>query len=91
MQVGTITLISLTGVVVFMLFFLAATVNAIVVSFLMSLAAAGGLLALFFACVTAVYIGALVVAIFFISTATFCTIVGVLVATGSLLLATYFT
>ncbi|KAK4745145.1 hypothetical protein SAY87_011457 [Trapa incisa] len=81
-SVGTITLIALTGVMVFMLFFLAATVNAIVISLLMSLAAAGGFLALFFACVTAIYIGALGVAIFFISTATFFTIAGVLVATG---------
>ncbi|OWM84965.1 uncharacterized protein LOC116202608 [Punica granatum] len=81
-SVGTVTLIALTGVVVFMLFFLVATVNAIVISLLMSLAAAGGFLALFFAFVTAVYIGALVVAISFISTATFFTIVGVLVATG---------
>ncbi|KAK4803232.1 hypothetical protein SAY86_001435 [Trapa natans] len=81
-SVGIIMLIALTGVVVFMLFFLAATANAIVISFLMSLAAVGGLLALFFACITAVYIGALVAAIFFITAATLFTIVGVVVAAG---------
>ncbi|KDP35752.1 hypothetical protein JCGZ_10524 [Jatropha curcas] len=81
-SVGTITLLTLTGLLVFMLFFLAATVNAIVVSLLISLAAAGGFLALFFACVTAVYIGALSVALFVISTTAISAIVAVLIATG---------
>ncbi|XP_075651139.1 uncharacterized protein LOC142621688 isoform X2 [Castanea sativa] len=40
-SVGTITLLALTGLLVFMLFFLAATVNAIVISLLVSLVAAG--------------------------------------------------
>ncbi|KAK4602477.1 hypothetical protein RGQ29_011501 [Quercus rubra] len=40
-SVGTITLLALTGLLVFTLFFLAATVNAIVISLLVSLAAAG--------------------------------------------------
>ncbi|KAF5956610.1 hypothetical protein HYC85_003835 [Camellia sinensis] len=57
--VGTIVLLALTRLVVFMLFFLAATVNAIIIYLLVSLAAAGGFLALFFACVTTIYIGAL--------------------------------
>jgi hypothetical protein len=81
-SVGTITLVSLTGLLVFMLFFVAATFNAIIISLLMSLAAAGGFLAFFFACVTAIYIGALAVAVFVISTATITTIVAVLIATG---------
>ncbi|XP_007031339.2 PREDICTED: uncharacterized protein LOC18600679 [Theobroma cacao] len=81
-SVGTITLLTLTGLLVFMLFFLAATVNAIVISLLISLAAAGGFLALFFACVTAIYIGALSVAAFVISTATISAIVAVIVAAG---------
>ncbi|XWS75365.1 hypothetical protein CRYUN_Cryun01aG0080800 [Craigia yunnanensis] len=81
-KVGTIALLTLTGLFVFMLFFLAATVNAIIISLLISLAAAGGFLALFFACVTAIYIGALSVAAFVISTATISAIVAVLVATG---------
>lgn len=65
-----------------MLFFVAATFNAIIIALLMSLAAAGGFLAFFFACVTAIYIGALSVAVFVISTATITTIVAVLIATG---------
>ncbi|XVF20492.1 hypothetical protein REPUB_Repub12eG0005100 [Reevesia pubescens] len=81
-SVGTITLLTLTGLLVFMLFFLAATVNAIIISLLISLAAAGGFLALFFACVTAIYIGALSVAAFVISTATISAIIAVMVATG---------
>ncbi|KAI8020430.1 hypothetical protein LOK49_LG04G01480 [Camellia lanceoleosa] len=81
-SVGTIGLLALTGLLVFMLFFLAATVNAIIISLLVSLAAAGGFLALFFACVTAIYIGALSVAVFVISTATISAIIAVLIATS---------
>jgi len=66
-----------------MLFFLAATFNAIVISLLMSLAAAGGFLALFFAFLTAIYIGALSVAVFVISTATISATVAVLIVTGT--------
>lgn len=83
LQVGTIALLSMTGVIVFMLFFLAATFNAIVISLLMSLAAAGGFLALFFAVLTAIYIGALSVAIVVISTAMFSATVAILVVTGT--------
>ncbi|OAY66149.1 hypothetical protein ACMD2_05845 [Ananas comosus] len=81
-SVGSITLVALTGLLVFMLFFVAATVNAIIISLLVSLAAAGGCLALFFAFSTAIYIGALSVAVFVISTTTISTIIAVLVATG---------
>lgn len=84
LQVGTIALLALTGLTVFMLFFVAATVNAIVISLLMSLAAAGGFLALFFAFMTAIYIVALSVAIFVISTATISAIIAVLITTGKL-------
>ncbi|CAL5375249.1 unnamed protein product [Camellia sinensis] len=82
LQVGTIGLLALTRLVVFMLFFLAATVNAIIIYLLVSLAAAGGFLALFFACVTTIYIGALSVAVFVISTATISAIIAVLIATS---------
>ncbi|XP_027336260.1 uncharacterized protein LOC113850093 isoform X2 [Abrus precatorius] len=82
-SVGTVTFVALTGLLVFLLFFVAATINAILISLLMSLAAAGGFLALFFAFVTAIYIGALSVAIFAISVATFWTIVAVLIITGA--------
>ncbi|CAI0428209.1 unnamed protein product [Linum tenue] len=81
-SVGTIALLAMTGILVFMLFFLAATINAIVISLLMSLAAAGGFLALVFTCLAAIYIGALSIAIFAISTATISAIIAVVVATG---------
>ncbi|KAA8530699.1 hypothetical protein F0562_005367 [Nyssa sinensis] len=81
-SVGTITILALTGLLVFMLFFLAATINAIVISLLICLAVAGGFLALFFACLTAIYIGALSVAGFIISTATISAIIAALIATG---------
>ncbi|KAH7533977.1 hypothetical protein FEM48_Zijuj04G0189000 [Ziziphus jujuba var. spinosa] len=82
LMAGTITLLALTGLLVFSLFFVSATLNAIIISLLMSLAAAGGFLALFFACVTAIYIGALSVAVFVISATTISTIIAVLIATG---------
>ncbi|KAL1536854.1 hypothetical protein AAHA92_29435 [Salvia divinorum] len=81
-SVGTIVFLTLAGLLVFMLFFVAATVNAVVISLVMSLAAAGGFLAIFFACVAAIYIGALSVAIFVISTATISCIIAVLIAAG---------
>ncbi|XP_044978388.1 uncharacterized protein LOC123445469 [Hordeum vulgare subsp. vulgare] len=81
-SVGTITLISLTGLLIFMSFLLVATANAIVVSVLMSLAAAGGFLALFFACLVAVYVGAVSIAIFVISTTVISAIVAAMIATG---------
>jgi len=46
------------------------------------LAAAGGFLALFFAFVTAIYIGALSIAIFAISVTTFWACVAILIITG---------
>ncbi|KAL2551288.1 hypothetical protein Fot_04907 [Forsythia ovata] len=81
-SVGTIALLTLTGLLVFMLFFAAATINAIVISLFMSLVAAGGFLALFFACVAAIYVGALSVAVCVISTATILAIIAVIIATG---------
>ncbi|MED6143278.1 hypothetical protein PIB30_004781 [Stylosanthes scabra] len=80
--VGTITSVALTGLLVFLLFFVAATINAIVISLLVSLAAAGGFLAIFFACVAAVYVGALSIAAFAISVTTFWASVALLFATG---------
>ncbi|XP_027179105.1 uncharacterized protein LOC113778050 isoform X2 [Coffea eugenioides] len=82
-SVGTIALMALTGLLVFMFFYLAANVNAIVISSLMSLAAAGGLLAIFFAFVTAIYIGALSVAVFVISATTISAIIAPLITAVS--------
>ncbi|KAL5682482.1 hypothetical protein ACJX0J_008867, partial [Zea mays] len=79
--VGTIMPIALTGLLIFMFFLLIATANAIIVSALMSLAAAGGFLAIFFACLVAVYIGAVGVAIFAISAIVISSVVGVMITT----------
>ncbi|XP_004490799.1 uncharacterized protein [Cicer arietinum] len=81
-SVGTIALVALTGLLTFLLVILVATINAIIVSLLISLAVAGGFLALFFALVTAIYIGALSVAIFAISTVTFWATVAIVITTG---------
>ncbi|XP_047315603.1 uncharacterized protein LOC124919413 [Impatiens glandulifera] len=81
-SVGTIGVVTFTGLSVFMVFFLAATVNAIVISLLMSLAAAGGFLAIFFACLMAVYIGALSIAAFVISAVTISAVIAAFIATG---------
>ncbi|OEL16010.1 hypothetical protein BAE44_0022972 [Dichanthelium oligosanthes] len=81
-SVGTITLIALTGLLIFMFFLLVATANAVIVSVLMSLAAAGGFLAIFFACLVAVYIGAVSVAVFTISATVISATIGVMIATG---------
>ncbi|KAK6119938.1 hypothetical protein DH2020_046322 [Rehmannia glutinosa] len=81
-SVGTITLLTAAGLLVFMLFFVAATINAVVISLVMSLATAGGFLSLFFACVAAIYVGVLSIAIFVISTATISAVIAVLIATG---------
>ncbi|KEH28230.1 uncharacterized protein [Medicago truncatula] len=83
-SVGTIALVALTGLLTFMLLLLVATINAIIVSLFISLAVAGGFLALFFALVTAIYIGALSVAIFAISTVVFWTTVAILITAGNL-------
>lgn len=66
-----------------MLFFVAATINTVVISLLVSLAAAGGFLALFFSCLAAIYITALFVAVFVISSATISAVIAVLIATGT--------
>lgn len=81
-SVGTITLLTLTGVLVFLLFLAAATVNAIILSLFMSLAAAGGFLAIFFACLAGIYIGALSIAFFVISSVTIAAIITALIVTG---------
>ncbi|KAJ0232621.1 hypothetical protein HA466_0288650 [Hirschfeldia incana] len=79
---GTIVLVTMMALVVFALFFVAATFNAIIISLLVSLAAAGGFLALFFLSLAGIYIGALSVAAFVISTATVSAVVCVLFASG---------
>lgn len=79
---GTIGLVTTMALVVFALFFVAATFNAIIISLLVSLAAAGGFLALFFLSLAGIYIGALSVAAFVISAVTISAVVSVLFASG---------
>lgn len=81
-SVGTILLLAMTGFGAFMLFFMAATANTIIVGLLMSLAAVGGFMALFFTCLTAIFVGALSVAAFVISVTTIVTITAVSIAAG---------
>lgn len=81
-SVGMILLLSLTGLGAFMLIFLAATTNTIIVGLLMSLAAVGGFMVLFFTCLTAIYVGALTIAAFVISVTTLITISAVAVVAG---------
>ncbi|CAH2072600.1 unnamed protein product [Thlaspi arvense] len=78
----TIVLLTTMALVVFTLFLVAATANAIIISLLVSLAVAGGFLAFFFLCLTGIYIGAISVAAFVISTATVSAVVSVLIASG---------
>lgn len=82
LQIGTIVILTIVALVVFMLFFLAATANAIIISLLFSLAVAGGFLSIFFLSLTATYIGALSVSAFVISTATVSAVVSILFASG---------
>lgn len=81
-SVGTITLLTLTGILVFLLVLAAATINAIIVSLFISLAAAGGFLAMFFASVAVIYIGVLSIAAFVISSATISAIIAAVIVTG---------
>ncbi|KAJ9557816.1 hypothetical protein OSB04_012430 [Centaurea solstitialis] len=80
--VGIVTLLALTGMLVFTLFFVAATVNAIVISLLISVAAVGGFLAIFFSCLTAIYITLLCIAAFVTFTVTVSSIIAALVTAG---------
>ncbi|KAJ0791825.1 hypothetical protein HanOQP8_Chr01g0010301 [Helianthus annuus] len=66
---------------VFTVVFVAATMNAIVISLLISLAAVGGFLAIFFACMTTMYI-LLYVTAFVTFTVTISSIIAALVAAG---------
>ncbi|KAG6524517.1 hypothetical protein ZIOFF_014429 [Zingiber officinale] len=74
-KVGAITLLTLTGLLIFLCFLFTATINAIIVSLLVSLAAACGFLAFFFTCLIAIYIGALSMAAFIISITTISAII----------------
>lgn len=80
--VAIVLLLGFAGLGTFMLFFLAVTLNAVAVGFLASIASVGAFTALFFSSLTAIYIGALVMAVFVISTITFFCICAALTAAG---------
>ncbi|KAI5063048.1 hypothetical protein GOP47_0021595 [Adiantum capillus-veneris] len=69
--VGVVLLLGLAGLSAFILFFLSATLNAIVIGFLGSVASVGAISTLFFSSLIVIYIGAVVVAVASISTITF--------------------
>ncbi|KAG6554841.1 hypothetical protein Mapa_003424 [Marchantia paleacea] len=79
---GLIALLGLTGVAAFLVFFVIATANTFVVAVLGSMAAVGACVALFFAALTAIYIGALSIAVFVISSIAFMTMLAVVTAAG---------
>lgn len=81
--VGLILLLALTVFGVFMLFFLAATIYAITIGLLLSLATVVGFMAIVFTCLAVFYVGALASAAFVISITTLLTIAAVVVASGS--------
>nr|ABO31374.1 unknown [Gossypium hirsutum] len=81
-SLGSVAFLALTGLLTFMLIFLVATVNAIIVSLLISLAAAGGFLFFSLACVTAIYIGAMSIAALVFSIATISAIFAAMIAAG---------
>lgn len=74
------TLVALTGLLFFLVL---STTNAMVVSVLMSLAAAGGFLIVIFAFLAAMYIGTLSVAVFVMSATTVATVIAITIATGT--------
>lgn len=80
--VGIVLLLALVGLGTFLLFFLAATVNAVAIGFLASVASVGAFTALFFTSLTTIYIGVLVMAVLSMSTITFFCICAALIAAG---------
>ncbi len=82
LQVGLVVLIALTGFIIFSLFLLIATANAVVVGLLMSASAVGAFTACFFTALTLIYVGVLTAAAFAIGTATVVCAGAVLFVTG---------
>ena len=75
-------LLGLAGVAIFMLFFLIATVNAVAIGFLGSVASVGAFATLFFISLICIYIGAIIIAVLSISTITFVCVCAALIAAG---------
>ncbi|CAD6225063.1 unnamed protein product [Miscanthus lutarioriparius] len=81
-SVGSVALVVLTGLLIVVFFVVAAATNAIAVSVVVSMVAAGGFLAVLLAFLAAIYIGTLSVAVFVISVTTIATVVAITIATG---------
>ncbi|KAL8233161.1 hypothetical protein R6Q57_002939 [Mikania cordata] len=77
---GIVTLLALSGMLEFMVVFVAATVNAIVISFLISLAAVGGFYVVFFICMEIMCLGFLFISAFVTFTIPLSSIIVALVA-----------
>lgn len=82
LSTGITTSVGLSGVFIFLLFLITATVNTVIIALLGSVAAVGAVAALFFTALTGIYIGVLAVAACVISTIVFFTIVAVLTVAG---------
>lgn len=82
LSTGVITSVGLSGVFLFLLFLITATVNTVIVALLGSVAAVGAVAALFFTALTGIYIGVLTIAACVISTVVFFTVVAVLTVAG---------
>lgn len=87
MAVGLISVTTLTGLTAFLMAVLLATVNAVIIGFLMSLSAVGAFLAMFCTSLTFIYIGAVTAIAFAIGTAVLMASCAVLFFTGWILFA----
>lgn len=86
-SVGLISVTALTGLTALLMVVLVATVNAVIIGFLMSLSAVGAFLAMFCTSLTVIYIGALAATAFAIGSAVVVTSCTVLFFTGWILFA----
>jgi len=87
MSVGLISVTTLSGLSVFLMAVLVATMNAVIIGFLMCLSAVGAFLAMFCTSLTFIYIGALTTTAFIIGSAVLMASSAVLFFTGWILFA----
>uniref|UniRef100_A0A804MN64 Uncharacterized protein n=1 Tax=Zea mays TaxID=4577 RepID=A0A804MN64_MAIZE len=83
-SVGSVALVALSGLLILVFFVVAAATNAIAFSVVVSLAGAGGFLAVLLAFLAAMYVGAVSVAVFVILATTIATVVAITIATVGL-------
>ncbi|XP_024533764.1 uncharacterized protein LOC112347300 isoform X1 [Selaginella moellendorffii] len=82
LQVGLVGLAALVALATFVVVFVSATANAMMISLILSISLVGFLMASFFTSLTAVYVGALLAAGVTISSLTFFSICGMIMAAG---------